>query len=65
MIREFGATGAIFNSGKTVDGIECKVSSCYYNKDNEYCTAGHIKVGPTNACCTEETNCATYRPQQF
>ena len=44
-------------------GIECHVAHCHYNRDSHLCQAGHIKVGPANACCTEETICATFRPQ--
>jgi hypothetical protein len=45
-----------------VEGIECNVTNCYYNKNQKLCSAGQIKVGPQNAVTTDDTICATFRP---
>ena len=64
MIRDFGALGAYAEtSGKhPIPGIDCRVENCYYNKNGTACTAGEIRVGPTNASTTYDTACATFRP---
>ena len=66
MIREFGTAEKAFSGLPTehpLAGIECHVNHCHYNRDSHTCQAGHIKVGPANACCAEETICASFRPQ--
>ena len=49
-------------SCKKIKGITCDVKGCEYNDGKNECTAGHISVGPTDACCSDETVCATFRP---
>ena len=46
-----------------IKGITCDVKGCEYNDGKNECTAGHISVGPTDACCSDETVCATFRPK--
>jgi hypothetical protein len=64
MNTDFGSTGAYASAGnmEKVEGVECNVASCTYNQNRKICTAGKIKVGPTNATCTDDTICATFRP---
>ncbi len=50
-------------SCKKIKGITCDVKGCEYNDGKNECTAGHISVGPTDACCSDETVCATFRPK--
>ena len=50
-------------SCKKIKGITCDVKGCEYNDGKDECTAGHISVGPTDACCSDETVCATFRPK--
>ena len=51
------------SSCKKIKGITCDVKGCEYNDGKNECTAGHISVGPTDACCSDETVCATFRPK--
>lgn len=66
MIRDFGATGAYASTGSNekLDGVTCDVSNCYYHEHGNICTAEHIKVGPTNAASSDDTVCATFKPQK-
>ena len=41
-------------------GIDCKAKECMYNEDC-VCHAGKISVEGGNACCCEQTECATFR----
>ena len=50
-------------SCKKIKGITCDVKSCEYNDGENECTAGHISVGPTDASCSDDTVCATFRPK--
>ena len=50
-------------SCKKIKGITCDVKGCEYNDGKNECTAGHISVGPCDACCSDETVCATFRPK--
>lgn len=65
MIRDFRAIGGYYETGdsNTVEGVVCDVSHCYYNRDGRVCVAGQIKVGPQNAVTTDDTVCATFRPE--
>ena len=51
------------SSCKKIKGITCDVKGCEYNDGENECTAGHISVGPTDASCSDETVCATFRPK--
>ena len=44
-----------------IKGISCEVKNCVYHDMSNACTAGHIKVGTTNAKSTQETNCQTFQ----
>ena len=47
---------------KEISDIDCSVTSCVYHDGKTKCMAGKIQVGPRNACCSSETECATYEP---
>lgn len=54
------------NEGKccgknVIKGISCDVRNCEYHDGECYCTAGHIKVGPSSASSSGETLCATFK----
>lgn len=44
-----------------IKGISCEVKNCVYHDMSNACTAGHIKVGTSNAKSTQETNCETFQ----
>lgn len=44
-------------------GIKCVVNSCYYYMSGDKCAAEQIEVQPRNAGTSEETDCATFKPQ--
>ena len=48
---------------KKIMGITCDVKSCEYNDGENECMAGHISVGPTDASCSDDTVCVTFRPR--
>lgn len=45
-----------------IEGINCVVNNCKYNKEN-LCTADTIQVGPHFAASIGDTNCSTFQPQ--
>ena len=47
-----------------IEGIKCNVESCYYHKQETYCTAKEIAVGPRAAETSGETLCATFKPKE-
>ena len=51
------------SSAKKVKGITCDVRECQYHDGENTCMAGHVSVGPTDAKCSSETVCATFRPK--
>ena len=48
---------------KEIKGIVCDVRNCTYHGEGNCCKAGQIEVGPSNACCTSETVCVTFKPK--
>ncbi len=49
---------------KHIKGINCSVRNCAYHDGECYCTAREINVGPSNACTSTETICATFKPEE-
>lgn len=47
-----------------LSGVKCVVNSCYYHEQGDYCNASKIEIQPRNADNTQETDCATFMPQQ-
>lgn len=45
------------------EGIKCVVNSCYYYMTGDKCAAEKIEVHPRNANSVEETDCATFKPE--
>lgn len=45
-------------------GISCDVRNCVYHDGSCYCTADCISVGPSNACSSAETLCATFKHKE-
>jgi len=46
------------------EGIKCVVNSCHYYMSGDRCAAQQIEVQPKDARDTQETDCATFIPQQ-
>ena len=51
------------SSWDELEGVECDAGNCHYNKNGHICTADHIKVGTTSACCSADTLCDTFKPR--
>ena len=50
--------------GMTPDHIRrvtCSVKTCAYNKEDGYCTAKEISIGPSSASSCADTVCATFK----
>lgn len=45
------------------EGIKCVVNTCYYYMSGDKCAAEKIEVQPRNAISSEETDCATFTPE--
>lgn len=61
-MNEYGKTeGCATGKCKHNKGVTCDVRNCVYNDDARYCTAEMISVGPSDACCCNETVCATFK----
>ncbi len=58
-----GCHGADCDPRKHVKGVLCDVKSCAYHNGHSDCYAGCISVGPTEAKCSANTNCVTYKPK--
>ncbi len=50
---------------KRIKGINCNVENCVYNEGKCECYAGEISVGPSNATCSGNTVCATFKPKAY
>ncbi len=48
---------------KTLNGVKCIVTSCFYNKGGNKCMADQILVEPKNAQTSDDTDCSTFRPK--
>lgn len=46
-----------------LDGVKCIVNTCHYHAAGDLCTANQIEIKPRNASSSEETDCATFRPE--
>ncbi|WP_081741769.1 DUF1540 domain-containing protein [Ruminiclostridium josui] len=44
-------------------GVKCVVNTCQYYMSGDHCSAEQIEVQPRNARDTQETDCATFLPQ--
>ena len=47
-----------------IKGIKCGVKNCVYHDCDCYCTAEKINVGPSNATCSSDTVCATFKERK-
>lgn len=47
-----------------ISGIRCDVKNCVYHACDTYCTAKQIAVGPSNACSSADTVCATFKERK-
>jgi hypothetical protein len=45
------------------EGIKCVVNSCHYYMSGDKCSAQKIEVQPRDANSSEETDCATFKPE--
>ncbi|EET89073.1 protein of unknown function DUF1540 [Clostridium carboxidivorans P7] len=45
------------------EGVKCVVNSCHYYMSGDHCGAAQIEVQPRNARDTQETDCATFIPE--
>ena len=52
------------DASKHIKGIKCDVKNCVYHADRNNCYAGSISVGPREADCSANTNCATFKPRE-
>ena len=55
----------IEKSNNHINGVKCVVSSCYYHENGDYCNAAKIEIQPKNASDTQETDCATFVPNEM
>ena len=46
---------------KYIKGITCDVKNCVYHNNKSDCCAGTICVGPSDAKCSANTICATFK----
>ncbi|MBA5850768.1 DUF1540 domain-containing protein [Clostridium sp. cel8] len=44
-------------------GVRCVVDSCHYHMSGDHCCAKQIEVKPKNAHNAQETDCATFTPE--
>ncbi|NMB08383.1 MAG: DUF1540 domain-containing protein [Tissierellia bacterium] len=51
-------------NSQALDGVKCIVNTCHYHVLGDLCGAKQIEIKPRNASTTEETDCATFRPNE-
>lgn len=44
-------------------GVKCVVNTCHYYMSGDHCSAEKIEVQPRNASDSQETDCATFKPE--
>jgi len=44
-------------------GVKCVVNTCSYYMSGDHCTAERIEVQPKNAITSNQTDCATFTPE--
>ena len=65
MNRETDMRGCSAGSNKDhIQGIRCDVKNCMYHDCETYCTAKQIAVGPSHACSSADTVCATFKERK-
>ena len=57
-------TDSSCDMNKCIKGIVCDVKNCMYHTTHNSCCAGTIAVGPKDATCSANTNCATFKPRE-
>ncbi|MGE5372821.1 MAG: DUF1540 domain-containing protein [Solirubrobacterales bacterium] len=55
--------GDVNKTNEPISRVRCKVDSCHYYKDGDYCLAAQIMVEPPNSATSEDTDCATFVPK--
>lgn len=45
------------------EGIKCEVNTCHYYMSGDHCTAQQIEVQPREASTSNQTDCATFIPE--
>lgn len=53
------------DASKLIKGIVCDVQNCAYHNGRSDCFAGSICVGPSEAGCSANTSCATFKPREY
>ncbi|HSH35198.1 DUF1540 domain-containing protein [Schnuerera sp.] len=53
----------IEKTNEPLHGVKCVVNTCHYYIPGDYCSAAKIEIQPRNATSTEETDCATFKPE--
>lgn len=48
---------------KPNEGIKCLVNTCHYYMSGDHCCANKIEVQCKNAQDSEQTDCATFKPE--
>lgn len=54
----------IMSKVNVLDGVKCVVNTCMYHKEGDRCTAHKIEIRPRNATNSNDTDCATFRPDE-
>ncbi len=52
----------INNPTQKISGVLCNAINCAYNDGHGCCQAKQIEIGPMQATSSNETVCATFRP---
>ncbi|HYF84206.1 MAG TPA: DUF1540 domain-containing protein [Clostridia bacterium] len=56
--------GRVEKKNDHLSGVKCVVNTCYYYSQGNYCNAAKIEIQPNDATNTQETDCATFAPNQ-
>ncbi|MGI6453679.1 MAG: DUF1540 domain-containing protein [Syntrophomonadaceae bacterium] len=52
--------GRVPKEKRSLQGVKCCVSSCYYYGEGDHCMAAQIEIQPPDARNTQDTDCATF-----
>ena len=45
---------------KKTNYIKCDAKKCYYNTEDNHCSADSVQIGSPVSCCSSETRCDTF-----
>lgn len=55
----------VSKSNQPIGRVKCVVDSCHFWDSGDHCVAHEIEIQPPNSSNTQETDCATFMPNNM